>query len=90
MLDYYREDERIAYLTDYDQIKIVPLLHRNIINFIGMKTIDKYGGFLRRRDTLIALEIESNSLISWNITTGKILSEFKLEKPVVNEDYLIY
>lgn len=37
LIDYYLEDERIAYMSDFEQIKIVPILHRNVINFIGMK-----------------------------------------------------
>lgn len=36
IIDYYRQDERIAYMQDYDEIKIVPILHRNCINMIGM------------------------------------------------------
>jgi hypothetical protein len=36
LIDYYRQDERIAYMTDYEEIKIVPVLHRNTINLFVM------------------------------------------------------
>lgn len=56
LFDYYIEDERLAYMHDYEQIKIVPILHRNTINFIGMKLRSEYLAFKRYEDKLIALD----------------------------------
>jgi hypothetical protein len=36
-LSYYRQDERVGYMTDYESVKIVPVLHRNTISFFGIK-----------------------------------------------------
>ena len=46
-IDYYKQDERIAYMQDFSRIVIIPILHRNVINFIGMKEHSSYIGFLR-------------------------------------------
>ena len=81
-IDYYKQDERIAYMEDYRKIVITPVLHRNVINFIGMKEHSFYIGFLRQKDKIIALD-KNNVLTSWSLCTGKVLSQYKLKVPIV-------
>lgn len=56
---------------------------------IGMKKRKNYVAFLRRKDKFIALD-RSNVLTSWNITTGKVISQFRLKIPIVSGNYEIY
>jgi hypothetical protein len=35
-LEYYKNDERLAYITDYESIKVIPVLHRSTVNFFGI------------------------------------------------------
>ena len=72
-IDYYKQDERIAYMQDFSRIVITPILHRNVINFIGMKEHTNYIGFVRLKDKIIALD-KNNMLTSWSLCTGKVLS----------------
>lgn len=71
LFDYYKQDERLAYLESYEKFKIVPLLHRNTINFIGMNRRSDYVSFRRNNDVLIALD-KKNRLTSWSILSGKV------------------
>ncbi len=72
LLDFYNDDQRIAYMSSYDMIKIVPVLHRCAIGFIGMKPRYKYLAFKKYKDKLIALD-KKGFLTTWSIITGKIL-----------------
>ena len=76
-------------MQDYDEIKIVPLLHRNCINMIGMQKRKNYVSFLKKKDKFIALD-KSNTLTTWNVTTGKVESQYKLKVPIVTENFEIY
>ena len=72
MLDYYKDDQRIAYISSYDVIRIVPLLHRTVLGFIGMRPRDEYLAFRRFKDKLYALD-KLGALTTWSVTTGKVL-----------------
>ncbi|CDW75557.1 wd-40 repeat protein [Stylonychia lemnae] len=89
LIDYYRQDERIAYMTDYEEIKIVPILHRNTINLFVMQKRKNYVGYSRVKDKLIALD-KNNVLTTWNITTGKVVGQTKLKSQVVSPEYKIF
>jgi hypothetical protein len=39
-IDYNRGNVRLAFQKSAEQLEIVPLLHRNTINFLGMPTKD--------------------------------------------------
>lgn len=60
-------------MHSFRKITIVPLIHRNVINFIGMKALKNYYTFLRKYDKFYALE-KNNVLTVWSIVTGKIVS----------------
>jgi hypothetical protein len=46
-LEYYKFEERMAFMTDYESIKIIPVLHRNTINFFGIKEKESYVCFAK-------------------------------------------
>lgn len=58
-------------MKDYDTIQIVPSLHRNTINFMGMLDRDMYIACKKIKDKFIALD-KRNFLTTWSIVTGKI------------------
>jgi hypothetical protein len=76
-------------MSTYDSVKIVPLLHRNAINFIGMKPRSEYLTYREIQDRVIALDKEG-ILTTWSIQTGKILEQHNLSKTVDLSDYEVY
>lgn len=69
-------------MTDYESVKIVPVLHRNTISFFGIKRTSKYVTFRKHNDKLTALDY-NNVLSTFSIATGKILKRMKLRTPVL-------
>ena len=59
-------------MTDYEMIKIVPALHRNVINFMGMDVRSKYICSKKIKNFFVALD-NKNVLTTWNILTGKVV-----------------
>lgn len=56
LIDFSEDNQRLSYMVDYDKIQIVPTLHRNVINFMGMLTRDQYICTKRIKDKFIALD----------------------------------
>jgi hypothetical protein len=82
LLDYYKDDQRIAYISSYDVIRIVPLLHRTVLGFIGMKPRNEYLAFRKANDKLFALD-KLGAITTWSVTTGKVL-ELKTQNTASN------
>ena len=59
-------------MSSFSSIKIVPVLHRCAIGFIGMKHRQKYLAFKKIKDKIIALD-KMGYFTTWSIITGKIL-----------------
>jgi hypothetical protein len=88
-VDFSADNQRIAYMLDYETINIVPALHRNVINFIGMDKRENYVACKKLKDKFIALD-KSNRLTTWGLLTGKFISQHKLNANVDFSDYSIY
>lgn len=88
-LSYYRSDERIGYMTDFESVKIVPVLHRNTIAFFGIKRKSNYVCFRKHADKLNCLDTD-NIITTYSIATGKILKRVKLKKPVISPTHKIW
>jgi hypothetical protein len=73
----------LIFLSSYEKIDVVPILHRNTLNFLGMSDRDYYLASKVIKDRFIALK-NTNSISSWNILNGKILFEEHLKK---DQDY---
>lgn len=58
-------------MSDYDSIQIVPSLHRNVINFMGMLDRSQYIATKKMKDKFIALD-KRNILTTWSSITGKL------------------
>ena len=89
LLDYYKDDMRLAYMSNYENVKIVPVLHRTVIAFIGMRHRTHYVAFRKVRDKLLALDRKSHVTV-WSIVTGKIESMGSLKMHFDLNDYEIY
>jgi len=64
--------------VNYSTIQIVPSLHRNVINFMGMLDRKKYIATKKIKDKFIALDTR-NVLTTWNSVTGKLEKVHKLK-----------
>lgn len=89
MLMYYQHEERIAFQSDFQTIKIVPVLHRNVLTFFGMRERHEYLAYKRIKDVFIALD-NKGVLSSWNVTSGKPLMSNTISEPDCIKDYQIY
>lgn len=69
-------------MTDYESVKIVPVLHRSTISFFGIRKKNHYVCFRKHADKLTALDYD-NVLSTFSIATGKILKRIKLREPVI-------
>lgn len=65
-------------MSDYETILIVPTLHRNVINFIGMLDRDQYIACKKIKDKFISLD-KRNIITTWSVLTGKLLIQYKFE-----------
>jgi len=88
-LSYFRNDERMAYMSDYESVKIIPVLHRNSISFFGIRKKENYILFKKHSDKLIALDYD-NVLSTYSIATGKILMRHKLSVPIIKPTQRIW
>jgi hypothetical protein len=59
-------------MSDFQTIKIIPVLHRAVITMFGMRTRKHYLCFKKVKDIFIAFA-KDYSLSTWNITSGKLL-----------------
>ena len=72
VVDFSADNERLINLVNYELIKVVPPLHRNVINFMGMDRRENYISCKKNQDVFIALS-KNNVLSSWNIMNGKLI-----------------
>jgi hypothetical protein len=77
LIDFSDDNQRLSYMVNYERIQIVPALHRNVINFMGMSSRDSYLATKKLKDKFIALN-RHNELSTWNIMTGKLESVHKI------------
>ena len=71
-IDFSHQNQRLVYQSSFDQIDIVPVLHRNTIAFVGMDDRDQYLATKVLDDKFIALN-RTNQLTTWSLLTGKVL-----------------
>ena len=64
-------------------------MHRNTINFLGLRNYTDYYTFKRIDDTLIGLDI-NQTLTTWNLTTGKIKKTFLIKEDLELEGYYVF
>jgi hypothetical protein len=71
-IDFCNSSFRIAFLKDFDTIEMVPVPHRNTINFLGMQSKNNYLIWRENDGVLNALD-KKGDLQAWVIATGKTI-----------------
>jgi hypothetical protein len=69
-IDFCNTSQRISFLKDFDSIEMVPVPHRNSINFLGMKPKNNYIIWREMDGVFCALD-KNATLEAWVIGTGK-------------------
>lgn len=87
-LIYSQDEMRIGYFNELSHITVVPLLHINMIKFLGIKPFDFYFAYKVIKDKFIALHWEGK-IQTWSMISGKFLSEHKLKNNWV-KDYTMF
>lgn len=77
LIDFNRANARLAFQKSAEQIEVVPLLHRNSLNFLGMPNRSEVLATRTSNDKFTILN-KQRELVTWDITTGKML----LKKPL--------
>ncbi len=77
-LEYIPSDERIAYQPDYKSINIIPVVHRNVISFFGMKERKHYLAFRESNEFLVALGVDC-ILTKWSKLDGQVKESFMIQ-----------
>jgi folate-dependent tRNA-U54 methylase TrmFO/GidA len=73
-------------MKNFDEVNIIPPLHRSTISFIGMLPRDRYIAVKKVRNNFFALD-KNNRITTWNALTGKI----KYQKEIASsQDYSRY
>jgi len=69
-IDFCNNSYRIAFLKDFNTIELVPVPHRNTINFLGMKRKSQFLIWREVSGVFTALDAKG-VLRAWVIGTGK-------------------
>jgi hypothetical protein len=56
LIDFSLSNQRLVFLSSFDAIEVVPILHRNTISFIGMKKRSNYLAARAIQDKFVTLE----------------------------------
>ena len=83
MIDFSVVNQRFVYQSSFDNLEVLPVLHRNSIFFMGMHERDFYLTTRVIDDKFIALD-RTNQMTTWNIVTGKV--DFQWPRRSINED----
>ena len=74
MMDYSSFTERISFVRDFNTLVMMPFLHRNTINFIGMGHKKDYLIWREEGGYFTALN-KQGIIYTWSVATGKLLSQ---------------
>jgi len=77
LIDFSHSNQRLVFLSSFDNIEVIPVLHRNTISFIGMEKRDKYLAARVLEDKFVTLD-KHNVLRTWGVLTGKIRMQWNL------------
>ena len=74
-MDFSGFMQRITFVADLDYIEIIPVAHRNVINFFGMRPRQDYMVWHHNKKSGEFSAIENSGLlIKWSTTTGQIMN----------------
>ena len=83
-IDYGISQMRLAFISNYYELKLIPNLHTNQISMIDQNKTENYLAIKQVQDELYALTNikgprggQQSILITWDVTTGKKIHEHK-------------
>ena len=88
-MDYSVFTERISFLQDFNQVVMMPLQHRNTINFLGMGQKQDYLIWREDAGFFVALS-KQRKIHTWSVATGKHIDKVELDPAIKVEGYEIY
>jgi hypothetical protein len=88
-IDFCNSSYRIAFLKDFDKIEMVPVPHRNTINFLGMQTKNNYLIWRESNGVLTALD-KKGDLQAWVIGTGKTIKPEVTQSNIDFKEFELY
>ena len=63
-------------MASFEKIEIVPVTHRNVINFFGMRPKSNYMCWHHRKNDGTFAAVDKTGLLqTWSTTTGKLLEK---------------
>ena len=89
LIDFSHSYQRLVFLSSYDNIEVVPVLHRNTVSFIGMEKRTNYLAARVIDDKFVTLD-KLNHMRTWGVLTGKIRMEWNLSANKTGQDYSNY
>jgi len=72
-------EDRISLVENFSAIELLPLIHRNSINFVGMNEKSKYLIWREKNGFFTALD-DVGELHTWSVLTGAHLFDKKIDE----------
>lgn len=87
-MDFSKTNQRLVFQANYEEIEVVPILHRNTIAHIGMKQKTEYLATKVIDGLIITLSLKGK-LYTWDLLSGKPLQN-KAVSDKSFRDYEVY
>lgn len=91
-IDNSKFSDRVSFISDYDNIAVIPFPHINLINLVGMGSKHEYLIWREKNGFFSALDRFSN-LQTWSLITGKLMYN-EPQKSIASresmQDYSVY
>jgi hypothetical protein len=87
-IDFSVFSQRLSVMSSLERIEIVPVPHRNVINFFGMRPKSEYMLWHHQKDLGEFTAVDNTGLLQkWSCATGKLIEETTIlgKKRVVNK-----
>jgi len=76
------DQDRIIFIENFAAIQLMPLIHLNTINFVGMYEKDHYLIWREKNGFFTALD-DAGDLHTWSMLTGRHLFEQKIDEQLL-------
>ena len=72
LLDNSRFSDRFSFLSNFNEILVIPFPHMNLLNFVGMGQKQEYLIWRQTDGFFTALDKRGN-ILTWSVVTGRLL-----------------
>jgi hypothetical protein len=84
LFDFSDENQRLIFLSSFEKIMVIPMLHRNTARYMGMKDRKNYLATKVMNGRFIALS-KKGKIYIWDQITGLLMREEMIELPKYKE-----